>query len=193
MKLIQRLKTLNWRIVGAALISVGILHICATLAAPSLSTNSAYQRLAPDLPVNAMRVFPSLTAETQPLPFLTPEFRYAMCRVDSSEGPVLVKVVLPDRGWSVSLYSPDGDSIYAASGQLARPTEIVLEVVSSDERFTGLSPEARGKVRSDDAALAVPAREGIVVVRAPDRGAAYAAKLEKEISSATCRPVFAKD
>lgn len=193
MKLVQRLKGLNWRIIGAALISVGILHICATLAAPFLGNASAYQRLAPTLPVNAMRVFPELTAETQPLPFLTPAFRYAMCRVDSSEGPVLVKVVLPDRGWTVSLYSPDGDSLYAASGQLARPTEIALQVVSSDERFTGLTPESRGKARSDDTSLTVSAREGIVVVRAPERGIAYAAKIDSEISRATCKPAFSRD
>ncbi len=186
MKFLARLKALNWRLVGAALISVGILHICATLAMPSLATAPAYARLAAILPANAARVFPPLSPATRLLPFLTPDFRYAMCRVDAASGPVVVKVNLPDRGWSVSLYGTDGGSLYAASGQLGRAIEISLQIVSSDDRFTGPTPEALGKTRSDDAAVTVGAREGIVMVRAPERGAAYQARTDSELSRFSC-------
>ncbi len=190
MNVVARLKALNWHLIGAALISVGILHICATLAVPSLGRTSAYQRLAVLLPANTMQVLPPISPSTQPLPFLTPDFRYAMCRIDASGGPVAVKVNLPDRGWTVSLYSADGDSLYAASGQLGRATEIALQVVSSDERFAGLTPEARGKSHADDTSVTIGTREGIVIVRAPERGLAHVARLESEIKRANCGPRF---
>lgn len=186
MKFLERLKALNWRLVGAALISVGILHICATLAMPSLATASAYDRLAAILPANAMRVVPPISPAAQPLPFLAPDFRYAMCRVDAANGPVVVKVSLPDRGWTATLYGTDGGSLYVATGQLGRALEISLQVVSSDERFTGPTPEALGKTRADDAAVTIGAREGIVVVRAPERGIAYQARIESELKRASC-------
>lgn len=186
MKLLARLKRLNWRLVGAALISVGILHICATLAMPWLSRASAYEQLAAILPANKMRMLPPPSPAAQPLPFLAPDFRYAMCRVDAGNGPVVVKVSLPDRGWTVSFYGTDGGSLYAASGQPGRGIDISLQVVSSDERFTGLTPEALGKTRSDDAAVTVGAREGIVVVRAPERGIAYRVRTESELARASC-------
>lgn len=48
----------NLRLVLAALCAMGILHICATLSAPVLMGRSAFDRLAPLLPMNSVLVLP---------------------------------------------------------------------------------------------------------------------------------------
>ena len=51
MNLHNPLKNANWQLIIAAPIAAGILHICATLAAPYLTAASAFSRLAPALNV----------------------------------------------------------------------------------------------------------------------------------------------
>lgn len=191
MSLLDKLPRPNLRLAFAALVAIGILHICVTLAAPSLSTTSAFQRLRPLLPANTMRVLPPLGPEMQPLPFMTPDVRYAMCRVDTSGGPVSVNVVLADRGWTMGLYSAEGENLYAATGQLGRVTEIALQLIRSDERFAGLTPEARGLAVQGPLTVAV--REGVLVVRAPDQGIAYSVRTENELSRTTCEAAAAEE
>ena len=55
MKIPNPLRNANWQLILAAPVAAGILHICATFAAPYLTAASAYSRLAPGLPVNRMR------------------------------------------------------------------------------------------------------------------------------------------
>lgn len=189
MTIIDRMRRLNWRLIAAAFLAIGILHICATLAAPNLMRTSAYERLAPLLPANRMHLLAPSAPNKQPLPFMGPDMRYAMCRFDASNGPVILSASLPDRGWSLTLYAPEGDAIYAATGHAGRPSEITLHLVSTDERFTGLTPEARGQPQTTAPALILTAREGVAVVRAPDRGSAYSAQIEHDIGRARCSAV----
>ncbi|MGE0701981.1 MAG: hypothetical protein AB7O57_22985, partial [Hyphomicrobiaceae bacterium] len=91
---------LSWYTALLALVAGGIIHISATLVVPQLARASAFQRLSEVLPVNRMRVLPPVDADTQPLPYLGPDVRIAVCRYDVGDGPVSVTVSLPDRGWT---------------------------------------------------------------------------------------------
>ena len=62
MNIRDKLKDANWQLILAAPVAAGILHICATLAAPYLTAASAYSRLAPALPVNNMQVLSACRA-----------------------------------------------------------------------------------------------------------------------------------
>lgn len=187
MTLRDRLGQANWQLILAAPVAAGILHICATLAAPYLTADSAYSRLAPALPVNKMQVLAEITPGSEPLPFLSPDARYALCRFDTSAGPVTVTATLPpDPGWMLAVMSPQGDNIYASASTPGRITPITLALVPSEEHFLGVTPEARGIARNADPPVALAAQHGIVVVRAPDRGFSYRRDTDASLSTARC-------
>ncbi len=186
-KFSDRFKDANWQLIIAAPVAAGILHICATFAAPYLTGASAYRRLAPALPVNKMQVLRPVTPGKEPLPFLSPDARYAMCRFDTSKGPVNVTATLPpDAGWTLTVHSPQGDNLYAAASTPGRTTPILLVLVPSDDRFLGVTPEARGVSRGTQPPLAVSATRGIVVLRGPDNGFAYRRRVLAGLKEARC-------
>jgi uncharacterized membrane protein len=188
MKIADTLKNANWQLILAAPVAAGILHICATLAAPYLTAASAYSRLA-GLPVNKMQVLSVATPGAEPLPFMSPDARYAMCRFDTSGGPVSVMSTLPpDLGWSFTVMTPEGDNIYAAASVPARPTPVSLVLVPSEEAFLGVTPEARGIARDVQPPTALAATRGIIVVRAPDKGFSYERHVEAVLKDARCTP-----
>jgi len=181
-----KMRLANMRLVLAALVTVGILHICATLAAPGLTGTSAYRQLAHELPLHKMTLLPPVAPGTQPLRFLAPDARYAMCRFDTSNGAVTITANLPDAGWTLSLHSPEGNNFYASAGTADRKNTITLVLVPSGDRFLGLTPEAVGRPRTGELPLTLQAHKGIAVVRGPDKGLAYRAQVERDLRRARC-------
>ena len=167
-------------------VAAAIVHICATFIAMSDTRGSAYKRLAASLPLNTMRLLPPIAAGQQPLPFLSPDARYAICRYSSRQGPVNVKALLPDLGWTLGIYNADGSTAYFAAGSAAHPTTVALTLLPGDDRFLGLSPQALGKPAGANPQVAITAKDGLIVVRAPDRGAATRASEEAIVAKATC-------
>lgn len=187
MKIANILKKANWQLILAAPVAAGILHICATLAAPYLTAASAYSRLAPALPVNRMQVLNASAPGAEPLPFMSPDARYAMCRFDTSGGPVSVASTLPpDLGWTLTVMNPQGDSLYAAASVPSRPTPIQIAIVPSEDAFLGVTPEARGIARDAQQPTVVAATRGIVIVRGPDKGFSYQRHVDAVLKDARC-------
>lgn len=183
----DRLKNANWTLILAAPVAAGILHICATLAAPHLTAASAYSRLAPALPLNKMLVLNPSAPGAEPLPFLSPDARYAMCRFDATGGPVTVSASLPpEPGWLLAVISPKGDNVYAAASTAGRTTPISIALVPSEDHFLGVTPEARGIARNVQPPFPVAITHGLVVVRGPDNGFAYRNALEAGLKRAQC-------
>jgi len=187
MNIRDKLKNANWQLIVAAPVAAGILHICATMAAPYLTAASAYSRLAPALPLNKMQILGPITPGAEPLPFLSPDARYAMCRFDTARGPVDVSAILPaDQGWTLTVVSPQGDNIYATASAPARPTPVAVVLVPSEEHFLGVTPEARGIAREQQPPAAIAAARGIVVLRGPDKGLSYQRQVETALKAARC-------
>jgi uncharacterized membrane protein len=183
----SKLKHANWQLIIAAPIAAAILHICATLAAPNLTADSAYNRLAPALPLNKLEILPPITPDTEPLPFLSPDARYAFCRFDSANGPVNVSATLPpDPGWLMAVVSPHGDNVYAAASTSDRITPIRIVLVPSEAHFLGVTPEARGIARDEQPPVAIAASKGIIVVRGPDKGLAFRDEVESFLKMTSC-------
>jgi uncharacterized membrane protein len=186
-KLSDKFKNANWQLIIAAPVAAGILHICATFAAPYLTGASAYSRLAPALPLNKMEVLRPIKPGKEPIPFLSPDARYAMCKFDTSHGPVNVAAMLPpDAGWTLTVHSQQGDNLYAAVSTPGRITPVSLVLVASDDRFLGVTPEARGIARGKQPPVPVSATRGIVVVRGPDNGFAYQGRVLAGLKEARC-------
>jgi uncharacterized membrane protein len=179
------LRGVGWRmVVGAALLG-GIVHICATFAAPLLSSGHAFQQLRETLPLHSMVVLPPQATGRQSLPYLAPDTVYAMCRYDLSGGPVAVTAVVADAGWALSLHAPRGANFYVLPGQPLRRTEVSLLVVPG-------GPDATPPPRREsptETHITSPEVEGLIVVRAPLRGLAWSAETEATVRQETCKQV----
>lgn len=180
------LARLPWRWFVLLALIAAASHIAATLLAMNDATGRAHQRLSNGLPPNTMSLLAPVTPNAQPLPYLAPDARYAMCPFSTEDGPLSVNAVLPDLGWSLGVYHADGSSAYFAAGAPGRVTTIALTVVPDDTRFMGLTPQARGLGIDASPQLAVGAKSGVIVVRAPDRGSAYTTSATDTLALARC-------
>ncbi len=183
---IKSLASIDMRLVATTLVSIGILHICATLASPHLVEKTAYSRLKATLPINKMKILPPIKPDAQPLPFLSADVRYAMCLFSAKAGPITITAELPDRGWTLSIHTPQGDNIYTATGNTARSSQITLQIVASMSSFSGLTPQSLGLTLSEDPVQTVEAKKGIAILRAPDRGEAYSRNTILAMRKAKC-------
>jgi uncharacterized membrane protein len=173
------------RLVAAGLIAAAIVHIIATLAAPYVNTATAWARLKTRVPANQMVLLPPITPGSQQLPFQLPDFRYAVCRYDTSQGPLQVRVHLANPGWVLTVTSAQGDSIYSVQAQERARKDVNLLLVPPGERFVGLVGETAGLSALN---LALPAPHGLVVVHAPNSGAAFRTANEADLRRSLCLP-----
>lgn len=185
MKHLQRL-TEHWPYLVAALLAAGVVHICATFIMPHLTRDDAYARLSRSMPANTFVILPPARPNTQVLPFQAPDIRYAICRFDTGSGPIVVGASLPDLGWTLSLYTSDGESFYALPAEGGRRVDVRLLVLPPGDNFLGFVPE----IRADDRGvtqLQSPSRAGLAVLRAPLNGRIFGAEIERELTRASCR------
>lgn len=176
----------SWRMLAAAACAASVLHILATLALPHLVPNQPFSRLTAEVPLHTMTILPPVTPSTQKLPFMSADALYAICPFDTHKMPVTVNADLPAPGWSLALYSPEGENFYVAVASPGRPTNVSLLLTATDDRFNGLTPQARGLSPPDAAQLKVPADKGFVLLRAPDQGHAYRQQNLNALRSAKC-------
>jgi len=176
------------RLIVVAVLTAAILHIVATMLAPRLAASTPIARLAGVSVLHKFVVLKPVSPQDQPLPFMAPDVRYALCRYDTGKGPVSVTARLPGRGWSLSLYTTEGDNFYSAVGQDGQSDVIALQLTPIADRFLGLTPEARGKTSEATSQLSIATGKGMAVLRGPDRGVAYRAETEAMLMSATCVP-----
>jgi uncharacterized membrane protein len=171
-----------------ALTAGGVLHILTTFGIPTINTGSAYERLKWQLEPNTIRVMPVDANGETPLPFLTADMRYAMCRYDITQTSVQISATLPDVGWSLALYTPQGDNFYAVPGQDGRVVTAAFTINSASDRLLLPVPGVR-RTDTDAAQVTSPQREGLLVIRAPNKGPAYLPAVEAALKGATCRAV----
>jgi uncharacterized membrane protein len=183
---VDRVKRLNWRLVGLALSAIAVLNISATLMAPAVATAPAVARLSAILPLNKMQIMPAVSAKSQPLPFMGPDATYAMCRYDNTHGTVSINAALIEPGWTLALYSPEGENFYTAVAQPGRVMYVSLLLVPSGDRFPGLSTEPRSQGATESASLTLVSPSGLAILRAPDMGQSYRARNHAGLAAAQC-------
>ncbi len=175
------------RLAAIAVVLAGIVHICATFAMPALTGSRTLRQFLATLPENRLDVLAPMSPANQPLRFMSPEARYAVCRYDTSAGPVAVTVSLPDTGWVLALYSPEGDNIYHVTGTNARRLTLSLLLVPPSEQAIG-SPAEASAATPAAGPVTVATRRGLLLVRAPERGIAYRHETEAELRKSRCAP-----
>ncbi|RUO99190.1 hypothetical protein [Hyphomicrobium sp.] len=177
------LKGFDWRLLAIFILLAGIVHLVATFLAVNDTRRSAYSRLTQEYPANTMTIADAVAPQHQPLPFMAPDARYAFCPFETKNGTMRVRALLPDLGWTVGVYSPDGTNLYFAAASADRETTIDLSIVPSDDRFMGLPATSAGV----DPQQTIAAAKGLIVVRAPDKGEPYRSDELVALSKASCR------
>jgi uncharacterized membrane protein len=174
---------IDWRLLLIFTLVAAIVHIVATFLAANDQRGTAYSRLVRLLPQNTMTIIGPVAPQQEPLPFLSPDARYAFCPFDTADASMRIHALLPDLGWTVGVYAPDGTSLYFAAASSERETTINLSIIPADDRFLGLTGEAQ---QTADADQTIAAPKGFVVVRAPDRGEPYRAETQSILEKASC-------
>jgi uncharacterized membrane protein len=183
------LTEVGWRTVIGALLLGGILHILATLAVPFFTASgTAFARLRDSLPANRMVLMPPPAPGKQPLPFITPDALYAMCRFDVSIDSLAVTAAVAHPGWTLSMHTPAGDNFYVMPAQQLRRNDVSLLLVPAVTAFSEFASTPR-RIGAMDSQIPSPTNEGLVIVRAPLKGLAWRAEAEALLRRASCNPV----
>jgi len=164
-----------------------IVHICAVMAAPMVYRGDAYSRLARSLPMNSFVLIPQAQWNAQILPFQMPDARYSICRFDINNGPLSIKAVLPEPGWTLALYGQSGEGFYAIPAS-ERKTALNVMLLPPGEHFLGFVNEARNQ-DSELSQITAPGRRGLAVIRAPLKGRSFSAQIERDLAQSECRQV----
>ncbi len=175
----------RWPVVLAALIAAGIVHILTVFALPSFYRTDAYSRLARTLPVNTFVILPSARPRAQVIPFQLPDARYAICRFDLGQGPLVVRATLTEPGWTLSAYTTAGETFYALPASEQRRLNLTLLVLPAGERFIGAAASAR-TLDTDVSQVTAPGRTGLIVIQAPIKGRSYLSETEAALAKAVC-------
>jgi uncharacterized membrane protein len=176
----------RWPVFAAALLAAGIVHICAVFAMPHIYRGDAVSRLQRTLPLNAFVILPPAKPRAQVLPYQLPDARYAICRFDLRDGPLVVRALLPEPGWTLSAYAQGGQSFYSMPAPEQRRISLNLLVLPGGERFLGPMHDARS-LDQDVSQVIAPARTGLIVIQAPMKGRTYATEVEQALAQASCR------
>ncbi|MBA2124689.1 hypothetical protein DLM45_00395 [Hyphomicrobium methylovorum] len=177
------LRFIDWRLLVIFALVAGIVHITATFMALNDQRSSSYTRLAGSLPHNLMTLTDAVSPGHEILPFLAPDARYAFCPFETTDATVRVHALLPDIGWTLGVYAPDGSNLYFAAASSQRESTINLSIVPADDRFLGLPSQGAQSVTADQT---IAAPKGLIVVRAPDRGEPYRAETQAVLEKASC-------
>jgi uncharacterized membrane protein len=176
---------IGWRTLAGGALLGGVVHICATFAAPVFSSGHAFAALRASLPLNKMVVLAPSAPGRQILPFLPPDMLYAMCRYELTGGPVSVTAAIAGPGWVLSLHTPQGDNFYVLPGQQLARNEISFLVVPGTANDANVLRRATGT----DTQVASPTTEGLIVVRAPLVGLAWLPQTDALLRQSSCTQV----
>ncbi len=176
----------GWPIFIAALAAAGIVHICTVFAVPLVYRSDAVLRLQRTLPLHSFVILPPAKPRAQVLPYQLPDTRYAICRFDIRDGPIVVKAVLPEPGWTLTAYAPGGESFYSMPASDQRRIAVSILVLPGGERFLGPMYDARS-LDIETSQVTAPTRTGLIVIQAPLKGRTYTAEVEQALAQASCR------
>lgn len=185
---VLRILGANWRLLLSATIAALIIHLWTTLAAVSNSDSPAYTSLVKDLPFNQISYMQPVTPESQQLPFMMPDIRYAVCRFDVAKQDVRLKAELPGPGWSLSLHSPNGENFLYVPGTEDRKINIDFTLRAPGSVFE--AKDIRQLSASQQApALDLKYTKGVAIYRAPVGALALRRETDERLNSLKCFPV----
>jgi len=108
-------RTLMW-LAGGLLLGL-IVHIAVVLTLPALAERDAWSKVQALDTLSQVTIFDRIEAG-EPNSFdLDPELTYALCHLDLAQGPGVVRGVLPNAFWSVTVYDRTGRAVYGTTNR----------------------------------------------------------------------------
>ena len=148
------------------------MHLATLLATPGLAPNSAYRRLAEDLPLGEVRLLPRAAPENPGPPFSDPFAFLAACRFDLSEGPLRLRAQADgDHPLSVSVRLANGAIIWSGSDTQTPHGQFNIVIVTRaqadaiDEAREDLDDAERAAAEAAELRLVAPAAKGFALFR----------------------------
>jgi uncharacterized membrane protein len=137
---------------GAILIAV-LAHFAFIYATPRVLMHVALERLSGGA-YNAWRLADRVTPLSRQIVRPSPDFAYAACPYDLSEGPLVISAAPWDAYWSLSLYAANSDNFFVIDDREAR-YGVEITVVR------------RGRAHPEGASQVVesPSARGIALIR----------------------------
>ncbi|MGE0626323.1 MAG: hypothetical protein AB7O43_00760 [Hyphomicrobiaceae bacterium] len=175
----------RWPLWISALILIGIVHLATALVMPYIYGTTGYARLVRNLPAHTFVILPQARPRAQVIPFQTPDARMAICRFDVGSGPVHIRALLPEAGWTLTLYTPQGEGYYSypSSGDRRHPVDIM--VMPPGNQFLGPVSYPKDQTSAVSNVVA-PTRRGIAVIQAPINARTLARQTELDLAQAAC-------
>lgn len=192
MKIAMRWATIflqQWRLLAAALVAGGIIHILVTLSSAQIREATAYKVLAKGLPVNQVAFGTPITDKAQPLPFFSPDALYSYCRYDASTSRIRVTAKLPEVGWSLSLHAPGGQNFYFVPGTSDRETEVRL-ILEPPGNVFALGTTEVGGASQGIPVIKLPHVRGLIILKAPIKGLAYRRQTDEQRAAFNCQALL---
>lgn len=182
---VRLLPRLSLHALIVALVTGGIVHITSTLAIPYMGSATAFERVSAGLKPNTMHILPPATPGNELLPYNDPAHLLAVCPFDLDGGLLTVTATLPDPGWSLAIYSTQGDNFYAVAAAGLRQPEVTL--VLEPSRATLLNLFGIGTAPNfDPSRIQAPESRGLIALRAPRQGQAFDERTAAVLSRARC-------
>ncbi len=192
-KQMQRSRAVRWMLSGnwvwflGALMVAGIIHIIAALSLPMLAPDPVLSKMSRVTSVNTLYIIrPTSTLQDPIIPFLAPDIRYAFCRYNLNDGPLLVRAPLPEAPWSIAISTPHADNFYTVTGAELRRQTIQL-LIATSAQFTE-AEKAAAESSEEIVVVKAPTRQGVVLVRAPLTSLAYRDSTDRLLQTARCQP-----
>ncbi|HWL04928.1 MAG TPA: DUF1254 domain-containing protein [Xanthobacteraceae bacterium] len=176
------IRWLLWLLFGIAL--GGVVHLVTVLALPRFAEQSAYARLVPVSPVNAMVQLPAPAADSTLLPLMDPAFAESVCRYDLGEGPLKFVVPVTQAYTSLSFYTREGVAYYAINDRAAGRRIIELDLMTADQRAE--LPENDEMTAADRLIVESPGETGLVLVRALAPEPGFMPMVRETLAKARC-------
>jgi len=177
--------TFLWALGGLML--GGIIHIVSVLWVPLTAENDSWTQLAGFGPVNALHTIAPVGDRRPPLPDMDPSLRYAVCRYDLTNGPLLISGEVPLVYWSVALYDRRGLNYYALNDRLVAGRSIKLWVATK-QQLLAIEPQSPEAEANDERLLiGAPGALGFAVFRVLVPGPSFEAAVAETFASTTCK------
>ena len=173
-----------WAVSGLML--GGIIHVASVLWVPLTAENDSWTQLAVLGPDNTLHNIAPVKDGRTAVPDMDPNLRYAVCRYDLTDGPLLITAQVPLAYWSVALYDRRGVNYYALNDRLVAGRNITLWVATK-RQLLAIGPQSPETTETDERLLiGAPGARGFAVFRALMPGPSYEVAIAKAFEATNC-------
>lgn len=172
----------------AGLVLGGIIHICAILIMPVMSTQNAWVSISTFAPNNELRILGPDDAALETSLELDPAFVHAVCQVSLDDGPVEIVGALPTTFWSAALVAQDGSVPYSTTSRTNNSRDMNIGIFNVDQARKLISDEL--EIDESQQIVRVPTNQLTAIIRVLPTHPSLSAAVEAQLENVRCAPLW---